>query len=117
MYRKSGLDLRFLETEVEKALAGINRTAVGRSDTLCSGSLGVVEFLREASIALDRDELSDAAKRLMASVVEDARLRGDYLWHAGKRKFNIGLFRGLSGLGYTLLRQLDPSLPNVLVWE
>jgi len=27
------------------------------------------------------------------------------------------LFRGLAGLGYTLLRRIDSSLPNVLVWE
>ncbi|WP_181257460.1 type 2 lanthipeptide synthetase LanM family protein [Pseudaminobacter soli (ex Li et al. 2025)] len=117
MLRKSGLDHRFLATEVEAALEGIERTAATSSDTLCSGSLGVVEFLHEASIALGRDELNAAAKRLMGSVVEDARSRGDYLWRAGKRPFNVGLFRGLSGLGYTLLRQIDPSLPNVLVWE
>lgn len=117
MLRKSDLDQHFLATEVEAALVGIKRTVAARSDTLCSGSLGVVEFLHEASIALGQDELDAAAKRLMGSVVEDARSRGDYLWRAGKRQFNVGLFRGLSGLGYTLLRQMDPSLPNVLVWE
>jgi lantibiotic modifying enzyme len=29
----------------------------------------------------------------------------------------MGLFRGLSGVGYTALRQADRSLPNVLIWE
>ena len=29
----------------------------------------------------------------------------------------LGLFRGLAGVGYTLLRQVDDSLPNVLIWE
>ena len=31
--------------------------------------------------------------------------------------FNLGLFRGLAGVGYTLLRQIDGSLPNILIWE
>jgi lantibiotic modifying enzyme len=29
----------------------------------------------------------------------------------------LGLFRGLAGVGYTLLRQVDGALPNVLIWE
>jgi len=27
------------------------------------------------------------------------------------------LFRGLAGVGYTVLRRIDRFLPNVLVWE
>jgi lantibiotic modifying enzyme len=27
------------------------------------------------------------------------------------------LFRGLAGVGYTLLRQVDGSLPNVIIWD
>jgi len=42
---------------------------------------------------------------------------GDYRWNSGKRQFNLGLFRGLAGVGYTSLRQAEPSLPNVLIWE
>jgi lantibiotic modifying enzyme len=29
----------------------------------------------------------------------------------------LGLFRGLAGVGYTALRRVDASLPNVLIWE
>ena len=47
----------------------------------------------------------------------DAAASGDYRWNVGKRQFNLGLFRGLAGVGYTLLRQADRSLPNVLIWE
>jgi len=51
------------------------------------------------------------------SVLERAASSGDYRWNSGKRNFNLGLFRGLAGVGYTSLRQADWSLPNVLVWE
>ncbi len=36
---------------------------------------------------------------------------------AGTGMFNLGLFRGIAGVGYTLLRRVDDSLPNVLIWE
>jgi lantibiotic modifying enzyme len=29
----------------------------------------------------------------------------------------LGLFRGLAGVGYTILRRLSHAVPNVLVWE
>jgi lantibiotic modifying enzyme len=29
----------------------------------------------------------------------------------------LGLFRGVAGVGYTSLRQVDGSLPNVIIWE
>jgi lantibiotic modifying enzyme len=49
--------------------------------------------------------------------LEQAEVAGDYRWNSGKRQFNLGFFRGLSGVGYTLLRQIDLSLPNVLIWQ
>ena len=48
--------------------------------------------------------------------METAAVAGDYRWNAGSRRFNFGLFRGLAGVGYTMLR-VEESLPNVLVWE
>jgi lantibiotic modifying enzyme len=51
------------------------------------------------------------------AVLERAASTGDYRWNSGKRQFNLGFFRGLAGVGYTLLRQADATLPNVLVWE
>ena len=41
-----------------------------------------------------------------------------FRWNAGKDSENLGFYRGLSGVGYTLLRQLAPeTLPNILIWE
>ena len=42
---------------------------------------------------------------------------GDYRWNGGAARSNFGLFRGLAGAAYTCLRELDDSLPNVLIWE
>ncbi|WP_122498812.1 type 2 lanthipeptide synthetase LanM, partial [Mycobacterium attenuatum] len=98
-------------TAVEDGWAGIRR------DTLCCGTLGSVEFLSEAGTLLGRDDLRDLAARRVAGVISAAATRGDYRWSGGTRRFNPGMFQGLAGVGYTILRRIDDSLPNVLVWE
>jgi class II lanthipeptide synthase len=89
----------------------------GAVDTLCCGALGNIEFLREAGRMLQRSELEALATRAFASVLQSAAMHGDYRWNTGKRQFNLGLFRGLSGVGYACLREVDPTLPNVLICE
>ena len=49
-------------------------------------------------------------------MLEASRAAGDFRWNSGERRFNLGLFRGLAGVGYTALRRAAPSLPNVLIW-
>jgi lantibiotic modifying enzyme len=53
----------------------------------------------------------------MGVLMANAAATGDYLFNIGTRKFNLGLFRGLAGVGYTCLRQANRSLPNILIWE
>jgi lantibiotic modifying enzyme len=89
----------------------------GQLDTLCCGTLGGIEFLCEAADLAGAGEISDLAARRLAAVLASAASTGDYRWNGGKRQFNLGLFRGLAGVGYTVLRRLDRSLPNVLIWE
>jgi type 2 lantibiotic biosynthesis protein LanM len=116
--KRGGLDSKLLLTDVQKALDGVERgwtTAV--VDTLCCGTFGSIEFLREAGAALGRTDLRDVASRRLMAVLETAASTGDYRWGGGKRQFNLGLFRGLAGAGYTFLRQVDGSLPNMLIWE
>jgi lantibiotic modifying enzyme len=79
--------------------------------------LGSVEFFCEAGSALGRDDLGALAKRRLTEVLEGASSTGDFCWNSGNSRFNLGLFRGVAGVGYTILRQLDRSLPNVLIWE
>ena len=108
--------------DIEKAVTGVTQNRPTPVDTLCCGTLGGIEFLCEASSTLRRDDLREAAAQRLKAVLERAATAGDYRWNNGKRQFNLGLFRGLSGVGYTLLRQAtaqraDVSLPNILIWE
>jgi type 2 lantibiotic biosynthesis protein LanM len=111
-----------LTADIRQALAGVENNAPTPVDTLCCGTLGGVEFFCEAADALGRGDLRDVAARRLVAMLERAKAAGDYRWNSGKRQFNLGLFRGLSGVGYTLLRQAQPpanatALPNVLIWE
>ena len=104
-------------SDIGRALAGVEHGWPATTDTLCCGTLGSVEFLREAADVLDRPDLQDRAALQLLTVVQSARAAGDYRWSSGTARFNLGLFRGIAGVGYTLLRGVDDSLPNVLVWE
>src|SRR5208282_326002 len=117
MSRRNGANDGVLMTDVRNALAGAERAWPGHVDTLCCGTLGNIEFFSEAGKTLGRGDLRDLAARRLLAVVKNAALSGDYRWSAGRRQFNLGLFRGIAGVGYTLLRQLDGSLPNVSIWE
>jgi len=115
--KRGALDTTLLATDIANATDGVAQSSRGGVDTLCCGTLGRIEFFCEAADALGRSDLRTLAAQCLTAVMARAAATGDYRWNAGKRQFNLGLFRGLSGVGYTLLRQVDAALPNVLIWE
>ena len=115
--KRGAADSKSLMADLRNAVDGVERGTRLPVDTLCCGTLGNIEFFCEAGAALERDDLRMLAARRLKAVIDRAAAAGDYRWNSGQGRFNLGLFRGLSGVGYTLLRQADPSLPNVIVWE
>jgi lantibiotic modifying enzyme len=106
-----------LAADIDKALAGTARGWPAHVDTLCCGSLGSVELAREAANVLQRGDLRELSTQRLWAVLENRISTHDYRWSGGARRFNVGLFRGLAGVGYTCLREVEDSLPNVLIWE
>jgi len=104
-------------TDIGNAVESVKQAWPGQLDTLCCGTLGAIEFLCEAADRAGAREINELAARRLAAVLASAAANGDYRWNSGKRQFNLGLFRGLAGVGYTVLRRIDRSLPNVLIWE
>ncbi len=112
-----GMDDARLVTDIQNAVEGVKLGRPTAVDTLCCGVLGGVEFFCAAGEALGRDDLCGLAAQRLTAVLRTAAAVGDYRWNSGKGRFNLGMFRGLAGVGYTLLRRVDGSLPNVIIWE
>jgi type 2 lantibiotic biosynthesis protein LanM len=115
--RLGGVNDARLKTDIQNAVEGSRLGRPTAVDTLCCGALGGVEFFCEAGSALGRDDLRALAQERLTAVLQTAAAAGDYRWNSGKGRFNLGLFRGLAGVGYTLLRRVNDALPNVLIWQ
>jgi lantibiotic modifying enzyme len=107
-----------VQVDIDRALTGASRGWPGHADTLCCGALGSVELTREAGKVLGRGDLRQLASRRLSAILHTKSAARRYRWSAAvSSRFNIGLFRGLAGVGYTCLREVDDSLPNLLICE
>lgn len=106
-----------MAVDIEHALASANRGWPGHVDTLCCGAVGSVELFREAAKVLNRDDYAELSSRRLSAIVHAQASAGGYRFNGTPQRFNPGLFRGLAGVGYTYLRELDGTLPNLLIWE
>lgn len=104
---------------IDAALTVAMTAPLGGLDTLCCGTFGRVELLLEASRRLRRPELGAAATALARQAIDAAAATGGYRLFARlpRSVFSPALFYGQAGIGYTLLRLQDPSLPSLLLFE
>lgn len=101
------------------------KTTAGASphmaDHLCCGNMGRCESLFTTGRRLMRREAIEGSRRLARVVIARARKAGHFCLAANGfeyRIFDPGFFRGVSGIGYTLLRLAAPSsLPSVAAFE
>lgn len=114
--KQGRLNSNILIADIQNAVLGVKRNWPNAVDSLCCGTYGDVEFLREAAIALEESDLQNLASRWLTSVLKTPAPMHNSLI-AGSGRFNVGLFRGIAGVGYTSLREVDRSLPNILMWE
>ncbi len=115
--KHSGMKADISVRDIRSAVDGARSAWPAAVDTLCCGTLGSIEFFSEAGSILGLSDLRELALSRLAGVLTAAASSGDYRWNSGKRQFNLGLFRGLSGVGYTALRRVDDSLANILILE
>jgi len=124
----AGIGLVLLETDNEgdtQLARSLHEHAVdlarhpfsGKDDSLCCGAVGVNEYVRVAADHFADRDLRTNADIGLASIVTEARHRGSYRWPSGDNGQNLSFFRGVAGIGYTLVRRLDPRFPNVVIWQ
>jgi lantibiotic modifying enzyme len=106
-----------LANEIEAALATTEGFPISALDSLCCGNLGRVDFLLSAGMLLDRPELLQNARDKTALILSRAKRRGAFALPGADTQLNPGLFSGVSGIGYELLRIADPAtFPSILLW-
>ncbi len=104
--------------DVDRALDGLDPTTAYGTDHLCCGNFGRVELLLRAGRTLDDPAARRDAERLAAASVRRAERAGRFAvqWQTD-HWYNPALFSGEAGVGYSLLRFVDASLPCLLLWE
>jgi lantibiotic modifying enzyme len=101
--------------DLEIALDTTRTAKEAISDFPCCGNIGRAEVLLQAACILDRQDLFQAARHLTQRVIE----RASGHWYGSQAEgSNPAFFRGVSGIGYSLLRFSGVTpLPSVLTWE
>ena len=107
-----------LEDDIERGLKAVKRRYIQDEDHICCGNLGRIETLLVSGQFNKRDELFGLAIEGMATVLSRAKQRGHFqLFHGLRNVPNHGFFRGSAGIGYGMLRLIDPALVSVASWE
>lgn len=106
-----------IREDLTHALDGMD-TSLAAEDHLCCGTCSHIEFLLQAAQTLDEPIYYDQATQLLAASLQRAATRESFTtrWQT-EHWYDPAFFQGETGIGYTLLRWLNPSLPCVLLWE
>jgi len=103
------------------ALDRIPEWAPNQTDHVCCGHMGRVDALLTAGPALGSAEAVPRARTIAARVLARARRKQHFRLSAPGfeyRVFDPGFFKGLSGIGYGLLRLAHPDrIPSVIAFD
>jgi type 2 lantibiotic biosynthesis protein LanM len=106
-----------LEGDIRISLDTVKDQWPNKFDTLCCGTLGAIELFREAGKAFDDVNLQDMASQRFMSILAASKDNQGFSSPTIDFKYNLGLFQGAAGVGYTALRQINDRLPNILLWQ
>ena len=111
------LDNPEIRAEINTALKTTLNHGFGSNHSLCHGDLGNLELLLQASQTLNDSQWKTQVDRLSAIILESINKHG-WLCGVPLGVETPGLMTGLAGIGYGLLRLVEPELvPSVLVLE
>ncbi len=105
--------------DIEKALKAVIKNGLYRdSDCLCHGNLGNIELLLEAYKENGDLNLYNKAILRGNEIIRESEDKNGYRNGVGQEFDSPNFMLGLSGMGYEMLRLLDPSkYPSVLLLE
>jgi len=103
--------------DLTRALTRASSPGLSGPDNLCCGSLGRIDFVLESSRRLHSEPLRGLWIKRGRRIVDHLSTHGYHSVSADENSPKApGLWQGLSGVGYTLLRLARPSdFPSILV--
>ena len=119
----SVVDVPELRRDIEQSLAIVQAMALMQRDHLCCGNFGRIEVLLAGCEKLQRQDLLDSAIDTASQVLERTTDIGFCFERAGEAAdpsslVHYSLFRGLAGVGYSLLRLAHSTrFPCLLMLE
>lgn len=104
---------KIIKDDLNNAINSANNSWPKKNDTVCCGSFGLIDFLLEYSYKNKDPKTKMISESLCKEVIDRVNSVGYFNWYGNQYEFHYGFFRGYSGIGYTLLRQIDHDLPCV----
>jgi lantibiotic modifying enzyme len=104
--------------DLEAALLTAQNTPICGVDHLCCGNFSRLDFLSSAAHLLSREDLLSFSQNFISFLLAQEKRRGYFSLFNPPYLQNFSFFRGISGIGYTLLRYLYPEkYPSILLLE
>ena len=85
--------------------------------TLCCGSIGNIELLNSVNELLNTTENHNNVQIRLYEILKNYDELSLMTWGINGEPHNLGFFQGISGVGYSLMRINDKSLPNIALFE
>lgn len=113
------LQRQSLKCDISIASHNIEKSSSNHIHCLCHGVLSNAEILRSSGVFLEDSRLTDVAVSWMNQVLYKVRNNpASLIYGDGRNQRMIGLFDGMSGIGYELLRFYDwKNIPSALYIE
>lgn len=108
-----------LEREIDAALDATTAVGLGELDHVCCGSMGRIETMLAAAQYRGDETLRGQARAHISEMVRRARKGNGYRLFGNLERsvWNPGLFQGMAGIGYQVLRMRGTSVRSCALWE
>lgn len=107
-----------IQHDIQMALETTKNWAYQPQDHLCCGNAGRAETMLTAGMKLSKPQWKQEALRLTSKVVSRAKIGGSFKPTFLFDLYNPTFFQGSAGLGYHLLRLVEPEqLPSILLLD
>ena len=105
---------RIITQDIENAIKTVFENGISHNNCLCHGNLGNTEIVNEYCKMFDHKNYGivnrEIRKEIVASIAEDKNMGLSSLYGY----CSLGFMNGMSGIGYSILRDFSTDLPCVL---